>query len=122
MADFDPARYSGKWYEIVRDRQNPYTIGSECVTREFAQLNEDEMSMDLNFRGYYLWRFGYMNGSGTLYQCDEGSADSWTCKATMGGSSKRSPFKIWCKYDWKFKHPEPKEEEEEFAAEEDVPE
>ena len=51
--------------------------------------------MDLNFRAYYMWRWGYMDAKGALYQCDEGSADSWTCKATMGNSSKRSPFNIW---------------------------
>ena len=26
MTEFDPRAYSGKWYEIVRDSTNPYTI------------------------------------------------------------------------------------------------
>ena len=95
VSDFDPARYSGQWYEIVRDRQNPYTLSTDCVTKEFAPYNEQDKSMDLYFRGYYMWRFGYMGASGTMYQCDEGSADSFTCMATMGRSPKRSPFPIW---------------------------
>lgn len=95
MANFDPARYSGQWYEIVRDRQNPYTISTDCVTKEFAPYNEQDKSMDLYFRGYYAWRFGYMGATGTMYQCDEGSPDSFTCMATMGRSPKRSPFSIW---------------------------
>ena len=100
MPNFEPARYSGKWYEIVRDRQNAYTIGTDCVTREYAPFDDQSNSMDLNFRGYYMWRFGYMSGSGTMYKCGESTS---TCEATMeatmqasmGESTKRSPFPIF---------------------------
>ena len=40
-----------------------------------------------------------MGANGTMYQCDEGSKDTFTCMATMeasmGKSTKRSPFPIW---------------------------
>lgn len=95
MANFDPARYSGKWYEIVRDNQNPWTLGCDCVTKEFAPYNEQSKSMDLYFRTYFMMRMGYMGIGGTLYQCDEGNPNSWTCQATMGNSDKRSDFDIF---------------------------
>ena len=52
MQDFKTAGYSGKWYEIVRDSTNPMTLTTECVTKEFSPVKEDE-SMDLYFRGFY---------------------------------------------------------------------
>ena len=94
MSDFDPARYSGKWYEIVRDRMNPMTLTADCVTKEFAPYDEGDDKMDLYFRGHYMG-FGYRGATGALWECEDGSADSWTCKATMGGSSKRSPFGVF---------------------------
>jgi len=51
--------------------------------------------MDLYFRCHYQMKFGYMGIGGSLYQCDEGSANSWTCQATMGSGSKRSDFNIF---------------------------
>ena len=95
MANFDPARLSGKWYEVVRDNQNPWTLGTSCVTKEFSPYNEQEKKLDLYFRCHWQMKFGYMGIGGSLYQCDEGSANSWTCKATMGSSSKRSDFNIF---------------------------
>ena len=91
--NFKPAEYAGKWYEIVRDRFNPYTISADCVTKEFS-VNKDG-DLDLNFRGYYEMMFSYFAGSGTMYQCDEGSPDTFTCMATMGGSDRRSPLNVY---------------------------
>eukprot|EP00355_Strombidium_rassoulzadegani_P007815 CAMPEP_0168618918 /NCGR_PEP_ID=MMETSP0449_2-20121227/6326_1 /TAXON_ID=1082188 /ORGANISM="Strombidium rassoulzadegani, Strain ras09" /LENGTH=223 /DNA_ID=CAMNT_0008659821 /DNA_START=23 /DNA_END=694 /DNA_ORIENTATION=- len=93
IENFDKTRYSGHWYEQMRDRSNPYTISTDCVTKEFA-LNEDG-DLDLYFRGYYSLFFDYYGAEGTMYQCDEGSADTWTCQATMGKSPKRIPFNIF---------------------------
>mmetsp|Transcript_8664 Transcript_8664/g.14686 ORF Transcript_8664/g.14686 Transcript_8664/m.14686 type:complete len:156 (+) Transcript_8664:38-505(+) len=93
MENFDKSRYAGKWYEQVRDRQNIHTISTDCVTKEFA-LNQDG-DLDLYFRGYYNLFFGYYGANGTMYRCDEGSPDTWTCQATMGPSPKRLPFKIY---------------------------
>ena len=79
----------------MRDRQNPYSISTDCVTKEFGSLNAEEESMDLYFRGYYWMKLGYMGVNGTLYQCDEGTKDTFTCMATMGGGSHRSPITVW---------------------------
>jgi len=95
ISDFEADRYSGKWFEVVRDRTNPYTISTDCVTKEFGAFNTEEKSMDLYFRGYYFVKLDYMGVNGTLYQCDEGSSESFTCMATMGGGSHRSPIMIW---------------------------
>jgi lipocalin len=95
VSNFDADRYSGKWYEVVRDKMNPYTISTDCVTKEFGQFNAEEKSMDLFFRGYYWLKLGYMGVNGTLYQCDEGSKDTFTCMATMGGGTHRSPITVW---------------------------
>lgn len=52
--NFHPELYSGQWYEIVRDKSNPYTIGADCVTKEYGPFKkENEPSMDLYFRGFY---------------------------------------------------------------------
>ena len=93
MENFNPQAYVGKWYEIVRDRLNPYTISTDCVTKEFG-LNADG-DVDLYFRGYYSILFRYNGIDGTLYQCDEGTPSTWTCMATMGGRPKRHPIKMF---------------------------
>ena len=93
VADFKPEKFAGHWYEIVRDTQNPYTISTDCVTKDFT-LNKDG-DIDLYFRGYYSLFGDYMGVDGTMYQCDEGSSKTWTCMATMGGRSHRRPFKIF---------------------------
>ena len=67
VSNFDAERYSGKWFEVVRDRTNPYTISTDCVTKEFGPFNAEEKSMDLYFRGYYFLKFDYMGVNGTLY-------------------------------------------------------
>ena len=92
VENFDKTRFAGQWYEQVRDRTNPYTLFTDCVTMEFA-LNQDE-DLDLYFRGYYYLLFKYNGVNGTMYQCDESNQD-WTCMATMGGGEKRSPFPVF---------------------------
>ena len=72
---------------------NPYTISTDCVTKEFA-LNQDQ-DLDLYFRGYYNFLFKYMGVNGTMYQCDEASEDGATCMATMHGGSHRSPIRVF---------------------------
>merc|ERR1719230_2049701 len=37
----------------------------------------------------------YMGVGGTMYECDQGSPDTWTCQATMTGSEHRSPIRVW---------------------------
>jgi len=79
MDKIDKSKYVGKWYETYRDTWNMYTMGAECVTKEFA-LDENE-DIDLYFRGTYPFA-GYQGVDGKLYGCgDHGSS---TCKATMG--------------------------------------
>ena len=93
LEKFDKSAYVGKWYEIFRDKHNLYTHHADCVTREFASNKEG--NVDLYFRGFYnLFGWGFYNGiDGTLYNCDEGSADSFTCMATMGHwSSQKYPI------------------------------
>ena len=92
VSDFDVEAYAGKWYDQANGGWMLYTAGARCITKEFGL--RDDGNLDLSFRGLYgLW--GYRSGDGALYQCDEGSADGWTCMATMGRSSKRSPFPIF---------------------------
>ena len=65
MDDFKPQAYSGKWYEIVRDRLNPYTISTDCVTKEFGMNKQGDV--DLYFRGYYSLLGRYSGIDGTMY-------------------------------------------------------
>merc|ERR1712046_122206 len=73
MTEFDAADYSGKWYEIVRDKENPYTVMTDCVTKEFGPVNKKDGTMELYFRGYYHNYDGYYGVNGKLYQCGEGT-------------------------------------------------
>ena len=96
-ADFDANKYAGKWYEQVRDRFNPFTITTDCVTKEFAP--DENNDIQLYFRGYYNMFWRYSGVEGMMYQCDEGS-DDFTCMATMGPHSRdegqhRIPFHIF---------------------------
>jgi len=92
--DFQADQYVGKWYEIFRDKWNKYTLGTDCVTKEFSKGADG--NVDLYFRGYYHWMFKYSGINGRMYNCDEGSSDTFTCQATMGDwSSNRHPIKVF---------------------------
>ena len=92
IKNFDASSYSGKWYEQVRDRMNVYTLNSDCVTKEFALKSNGDV--DLYLRAYYGPLLDYKGINGTMYQCKEGSPTTFTCMATMGSSTERSPFNI----------------------------
>jgi len=78
MDKIEKSKYTGKWYETYRDNWNIFTIGAECVTKEYA-LDENE-DIDLYFRGNYLVA-GYQGVDGKLSGCgDHGKS---TCYATM---------------------------------------
>ena len=93
MSEFDASAYSGKWFEIVRDMTNPYTLSADCVTKEFSPMKPDG-SIDLFFRGFYHPTQSYAGVNGTLYNCGEGHYD-YTCEATMNGNSHRVPLRIF---------------------------
>ena len=60
----------------------PYEISADCVTQHFTP--QDDGTINLYFRGYYWALMDYMGVNGTMFNCDEGSKDTFTCKATMG--------------------------------------
>ena len=45
IANFNATGYSGKWYEQVRDMFNPYTISTDCVTKEFAPNKDGDVDL-----------------------------------------------------------------------------
>ena len=93
ISDFQPQNYVGKWYEVYRDKWNKYSLGADCVTKEFAV--RDDGKINLYFRGYYHWMLKYQGIDGVMSDCDEGSPDSFTCQATMGGGTRLNPIKIF---------------------------
>ena len=92
VKNFDSRAYAGKWYEQVRDRMNVYTLNADCVTKEFSLNSAGDV--DLYLRAYYGGLLSYKGINGTMYQCKEGSPTTFTCMATMGTSTERSPFNI----------------------------
>ena len=92
MQNIDKTRYVGHWFEQVHDMLNPYSISSDCVSKEF-QLDENE-DIALHFRAYYYLMLNYVGVDGVMYQCDE-DLDEGTCMATMAGKPHRVPFKIF---------------------------
>ena len=99
MESFEPERYAGRWYEHYRTRMGSrYTRGTSCNTREFWPSEDETGDLDLLFRSRNNRSLTYSAGSGTLFYCDEATPeieDGWTCKATMGSGTKKSPFPIW---------------------------
>ena len=87
VADFDATAFAGNWYEIIRESSFMYEMGQECSTQSF-KLNADG-DLDLYFRARIM--FMYNGVDGTLY-CDEGSASTETCMASMAGGEPIHPF------------------------------
>ena len=93
--NFDATKYAGQWYNVYKDRLMPYTVSADCITENFT-LREDG-NVDLYFRGYYWLLADYMGVNGTMYQCGEGSKDTFTCMASMGSTNenaKRRPIHV----------------------------
>ena len=88
IEDFDPIAYTGKWYEVYRDKNMCHTKYADCVTKEF-NTNENG-NTDLYFRGFYNWHgWGrYFGVNGELSECETGSSDTYTCLASMGHHGK----------------------------------
>ena len=85
----DQSRFAGTWYEIQRDFAFPMEIGAECVTSVYR--TNAEGGMDYWYRGYYwMMAFQYMGVGGKISDCDQGSADTWTCKNKMNVSKDKS--------------------------------
>ena len=92
--NFDAAAFAGEWYEVLREGSFMYEMGQTCSTQSF-KLNADG-DLDLYFRAKFM--FDYNGVDGTLY-CDAGSADSYTCKASMAGSEPTYDFN-WLATDY----------------------
>lgn len=91
VENLDMTAYSGKWYEIEADPMFPFTMGTDCLFKEFTMKPNDEQDMDLWFGGWNLMMGGYFGVDGKMW-CDP-SMDK-TCEATMGSGDKKSPFGI----------------------------
>lgn len=87
--------YTGKWYEVYRDKWNPHTMMADCVTKEYSMNPQGEI--DLYYRGYYnMLGWGKYSGiGGKVFDCEKGSPYSFTCFATMGWFTKKSQFKVF---------------------------
>ena len=92
---FDATKYAGQWYNTHKDRLMPYTLTADCITQNFTP--REDGNVDLYFRGYYWALADYLGVNGTMFQCGEGSKDTWTCMASMGSTSenaKRHPIHV----------------------------
>ena len=67
--NLDTAAYSGKWYEIEADPMFPFTMGTDCLFKEFTQKPDEEQDLDLWFGGWNLMMGGYFGVPGKMY-CD----------------------------------------------------
>ncbi len=52
QSDFDITQYLGVWYEIVRDVETSYELGTDCVTPKYS-LNPDG-TVNVKNSGYKL--------------------------------------------------------------------
>lgn len=96
MDSFQPQKYTGRWFDILQDKDTYERWQIDCITKEFAMIEEGDV--DLYFRGRHYWQSvgnQYRGVNGVLYRCDEGSATTQTCMATMGKSTEKILFKIF---------------------------
>merc|ERR1719163_1741675 len=88
--DMDPARMAGNWYEITRDWDFPFTMGSECGTRYYELRDDDYADLDFHWRSKKMFG-GYGGAAGSYFNC--GTSDEWTCQINMTESpDSRIPF------------------------------
>ena len=89
VSSLDTSKWAGKWYQVASDYQNPMWLTSTCASAQYNLRNDG--NVDLHFAGQTV--FGPSSIDGTMYSCGQASQD-WTCQATMGSSTERSPFDI----------------------------
>ena len=86
VENFDAERYSGTWFEQMRDSAFLYDlVNSQCTTMHF--VNSGEQSLDLYFRTWMM--FEYAGVDGQLF-CED-STTSATCKSSMPGDANLAP-------------------------------
>ena len=71
METFDLARYTGKWYEIVRDKYTPFELFSSCVTAEYTANADDTITVH---NSAYRLIFGTHDATATAVQSSSGDA------------------------------------------------
>ena len=49
--NFDMNAFSGKWYELERDKIFTWEFGQECVTENFMPTSDDGAAQSFYFRG-----------------------------------------------------------------------
>ena len=65
---------------------------TDCNTAEYSPIRADGR-MQFNYRAmYWFWFMQYGNAPGNYYQCNQGTADGWTCLADMDGFSEGRPL------------------------------
>ena len=42
MPDFDLTRYSGRWYELIRDKSTPFELFTNCVMAEYYDYTDSD--------------------------------------------------------------------------------
>ena len=65
--DFDVESYSGRWYEVAKDRYIPFEIGSKCVQAKY-EATEDGPVAVTNYA--YIWAYGWFSMGGFAYELD----------------------------------------------------
>ena len=81
LSDIDMPAYSGKWYEVYRDKHNFHEHFADCVTKEY-EMNKAG-NMDLYFRGYWnAFGWGKYGGiGGEVSDCGTNGLSDSTCMA-----------------------------------------
>ena len=89
VENFDKTAFAGEWYEILRESNFLYEFGQECTTERFTENADGDL--DLYFRARMMFN-RYTGVDGYLTKCDQGSADTFTCMASMAGGEADSKF------------------------------
>ena len=55
MTNFDLTKFTGSWYEIMRDGQSPYQIMTTCDTDTYVDYDIKHGKMLYEWRGFVWW-------------------------------------------------------------------
>ena len=72
QATFEVERYTGKWFEVARDRAIPYEIGAKCVNADYEPNSDGSINVTNNAR---VFNKGWSSLTGKGVVSNEGGAN-----------------------------------------------
>ena len=85
--NFEPANYTGRWYEVRRDSWIPFEVGTKCVTATYAEKPNGDIKV--TNRGVYKF-IGYRSQADGAARLDRDEQGDPTGKLTVDFSRRQT--------------------------------